>query len=943
MAGGYLGALNQAIRVQLVDATHFTWGYDNASPLYRVRVTSTGGARRLVEMLTTPKDQPHWPLAGQIVEFLPWSAVLSNRTTGGGALDRCEKLAELSGRLARVDSSFNPSTNQFTIAAGDALPVAFGDEWQARADAAQISPVNEAYLYMRVWNRGSDTASPLAIPFVPGTPVPLQNTGLQVTFTGNQRRTDLFWVIGARPETPQVVTPWQLDDGRVPHGTRLYRTPLGIIEWTADGAGNVTGTVVDDCRDTFLPLTKIRSCCRYTVGDGISSVGHFTSIQAAINALPPSGGEVCVLPGTYREAVTISNRIDVTVHGCGRRSRIIPPPGGGNTPVAAGITIIGSRRIQIERLAVIAPVVAAGPAPVQPSAPGIQVNATPLSSELLFEELYIEAGPSSGIQILGGRFVAVLDCELHQRDLAGPFAALFSAADDVLIERNHLTVDGRETAAGGPPNPGQVVAGRGGLQLGGGSERVRVINNLIEGGIGHGITLGHLIQVGGNNPGGIIVWVIDPNDPCDPCNPGDVVIIVIPGDDSHVESAGALYDILIERNRIYDMGLCGVGVVGFFAPETKQMITVVGLTIIGNRIRRCLRRPIAVPPASMTGLVGYGGIAVAAVQDFVVRDNEIADNGPSQLEAVCGIFALQVEGADIDRNHVLRTGAKNSEPAANAKPGMRGGIVLGLALSPPESSLFLAANDLAAVAVARPRPRQLHAARVHDNVVLHPLGRALMINAIGPVSVQGNRLVSQGMPPRGVDIIGSAVWLVNLGVSGEVPLRLLVSLFAGMVQLLTSSGTGTLSLSCAAARTRDPNDALLRPFLPSGKTLFNDNQVTLDLTGTGQALCAAAVFGVSLDDIGFADNQCDADLDDQVLATNILLAALTVRMPDNRISEGWVNAAYSAMTLGFLNATTNNQSTHCIYATAFRADLLVNTGNVALLAGFCPDLCRRAQ
>jgi hypothetical protein len=38
---GFLGAENQAIRVQLTATNRFIWGYDNASPLYRVQVTWT--------------------------------------------------------------------------------------------------------------------------------------------------------------------------------------------------------------------------------------------------------------------------------------------------------------------------------------------------------------------------------------------------------------------------------------------------------------------------------------------------------------------------------------------------------------------------------------------------------------------------------------------------------------------------------------------------------------------------------------------------------------------------------------------------------------------------------------------------------------------------------------------------------------------------------------
>ena len=61
---GYLGAENQAIRVQIVDGTHVTWGFDNGGPLYRVTV---GADNKTVTVQTEPKDQAHWMQAGQTV------------------------------------------------------------------------------------------------------------------------------------------------------------------------------------------------------------------------------------------------------------------------------------------------------------------------------------------------------------------------------------------------------------------------------------------------------------------------------------------------------------------------------------------------------------------------------------------------------------------------------------------------------------------------------------------------------------------------------------------------------------------------------------------------------------------------------------------------------------------------------------------------------------
>src|SRR5690554_315323 len=150
---------------------HFTWGFDNASPYYRVVVRSTPNGL-VVNMKTAPKDQYHWPLAGQVIELLPWSAVLPNN----------EKIAEQVGFMSKVSISYNPDTESFGIAAA-ALPAGFGVEWKNRTDGPALALPAE-FFYLRVWNRGADLASPEKIPFTVGTPAPIGTTGLDVTFNG---------------------------------------------------------------------------------------------------------------------------------------------------------------------------------------------------------------------------------------------------------------------------------------------------------------------------------------------------------------------------------------------------------------------------------------------------------------------------------------------------------------------------------------------------------------------------------------------------------------------------------------------------------------------------------------------------------------------------------------------------------------------------------------
>ena len=105
---GYLGAENQAIRVEISSSNTLLWGYDNASPLYRVQVTKDAQGAEAIYFLTTPKDEVHWPLAHQIIELLPWSAVLPNG----------EKVAETNGGfLTTVSASYDPNTQTIKLTA----------------------------------------------------------------------------------------------------------------------------------------------------------------------------------------------------------------------------------------------------------------------------------------------------------------------------------------------------------------------------------------------------------------------------------------------------------------------------------------------------------------------------------------------------------------------------------------------------------------------------------------------------------------------------------------------------------------------------------------------------------------------------------------------------------------------------------------------------------
>jgi hypothetical protein len=926
VAGGYLGAENQAIRVQLLSNNTFTWGFDNAAPVYRVELTTdSNGVRRRIVMRTEPKDQAHWPLSGQVIELLPWSAGLVNN----------QKLADLRGHLAKVNGSYNPDTREFFIdtpppAPGGAPVRPFGEHWRDRNDVNPPDPVTGdasvltaegQFFYLRVWNRGSDTSSPATMPFVPATPISLAHTGLQITFTGTQFRATDFWIIAARPDSPTVLVPWDFATSRAAHGVRRWLTPLAVIQWTPGSPPS--GIVLHDCRPLFLPLTRIRNCCTYTVGDGTHSHGHFTKIQTAIEALPAEGGRICVLAGVYDESVVIDKRVNIRIHGCGPESRV------------RAITRDG--------------------APL----PAFLISN---STAIVLEDMAIESGPRSAVQIDNARHVTVRGCLIQMRDLPTLWQAIFSCGDDVLIESNVIEVLPLE---GGPPvptlppdlpninapagvntPPDRITLGfatRGGIQLAGGSDRVSILRNIIRGGIWNGITLGSLRAIDSKDPGDTPDTPVS-EDPCDPCAPVDLTEDPNPPDGVRFESAGDLYDIRITGNRISDMGISGIGVVRFFdLANGGDMIGVHGLHITDNFITRCVRRFLAQVSAAMQFFVAYGGIALAKVTDLRILRNEIVANGTRDLEPICGVFAIFVQALQLDDNRILDNGPK-TDPQGTIDPqkGLRGGVHIWMVLPSIEQAV---GSESASISRSL-RGKGIPTCSMRDNIIIAPLGRAVTFFALGQVVVARNRLVTQGTTGRDLDLIAATVLIGNLGLSNEWTLGLIVALLLRLLKLIRKNDDFDfdpcqLAILFGAINPNSPPSfwpPLVRLW-NTGKTLVTENQITLDVPDEPFGFGISSILIFTLDDLGMTDNQCEITSTNVFFYFDALLAGGSVREADNRFSETWMHALLSSLSLGGMNTTTDNQSTHCLFAQAAFPNLLIRKHNLAFVSAFCPGIC----
>jgi len=739
-----------------------------------------------------------------------------------------------------------------------------------------------------------------------------------------------FWTFAVR--AGEIFNPQVLIDHKAPQGIHYHRVPLAVLQWVSNTTVSVP---IEDCRHLFQPLTRLTTCCSYRVGDGMVSWGDFDKIQDAINALPPAGGEVCVLPGEYKENLTIVERKNVTIKGCGKRSRLVAAK---DDPA---IHIKDSQSIRVESLAIFASQKGAGIALEGPDVKGDQGG---LTRDIFLEKLYIEAAQRSAIEAMFAFAVTIRSCDIEMKDEPSDAPGIFLTGDDALIEGNIVRVIAAKVAgvgiAGGQTLDTEgflpVAAGRGGIQIGGTSDRVRIFDNLIQGGQGNGITLGSLAEVSGGVEGTITVYVPGSKgvlDPCDPCKDVDTSKppITVVGNDSQIVSAGALNEIYIERNLIYNMGTNGIGVASFFDLDQKdEFITVDRLTIIGNEIRHCMTRPIADIPQKMLNSMGYGGIALADVDYLVIHDNIIQDNGPSRLFPICGIFVLHGEGIDISRNRILNNGAAGRDPAQNAHPGARGGIYI----------VFAVAPRVPVQPQLQPAPAQngVPAVKIHNNIASSPLGQALIMAALGPVSVLGNQFTTHALIVRADNstFFAATVLILNLGLSNELYFQLLgfMAVTAGQVK---SKDSYTIEGDTLVSPKPGLDDESLGQYLANGNVLFANNQCLLDLVDKVDELAISSILIASLDDVAFENNQCDCDLiPGDFIFSQAVLFGMSLRVTGNRFKEGLLNAWFSAWTLGLLNMTTNNQSTHCLFIRGFMVE---DQPNTVLASAFNPKIC----
>jgi hypothetical protein len=279
----------------------------------------------------------------------------------------------------------------------------------------------------------------------------------------------------------------------------------------------------------------------------------------------------------------------------------------------------------------------------------------------------------------------------------------------------------------------------------------------------------------------------------------------------------------------------------------------------------------------------------------------------------------------LEGNSILENGPR-IQTQQPLEAGPRAGIRVEYAL--PALSLN-SANGISTVETEFP------ALRAHGNIVVAPSGPALAVLAIGYVCVTDNELTCGALDsvpaqsPWPLDRLrsifgGATVFVFNLGLLSE----------------LSAANVDYSNLAQHQAGMAAGQQADTSPDFVSGDILFQSNRVMLNFPDSQQATIYTNVTLFGLADTSMQSNQLIARTGNHPLITNAFAVGVSVRLEGNRCQDRF-DPGFSGVSVGFLNATTDNQGSRCFLAMGV-ATLLVNTGNRSWLdmvvKGACEEL-----
>lgn len=960
---GFLGANNETYRIQLTSPTSYIYGRDNAAPLYRVQVSEVsegdGLGLRKITFLTEPKDVYAQPLSGHAVEIFRWNTFLPNQ----------EKLAEPLGKLITVETDYDPDDSSIVLS--EPLPQEWVD-WFSGDGSDFISDLDDSsankYFYLRLWTGGSGDSDKPDYDIDYGNPNPLGNTGLSLVFTGEGRQGD-HWVVAARPNAPDIVTPWTLLDQAPPMGPVRRIAPLALIKWEQNAATEFVPKV-HDCRERFRKLCKIHTCCKVTVGDGQHSFGDVNSIAEAVELLPEDGGEICLLEGVFSENVVLEDKHNIIIKGCGERT-VWQAADDDDSPV---LTMHRCSNIKIIHLAIVAE----SNSCIHCGDIDTIEDDHSWNEQIVLEKLELHCSDKLAIWATGCYDFAVVDCEVLCHALSRPRSssdapeesfgqdpAIFIIGVNLELISNSIIVDPDIDASSRP---------FGGIQIGGQSRNVVIQGNFIDGGVGNGICLGHLEWIeqesdstpideyevdGAFGYGTKVIITADgcigiPTQPSPPPTDNDAELVPASG--------GEIQNLSIQSNQILNMSLNGIGVCYFFdLSENPDFIGLDNTQITHNTISNCLRGEFEKLPMEQMMFKAIGGIALASCDLLDISNNKIFGNAQSVEVPNCGVFVLHGSGLKINDNQVYNNGASPQNNEYFDPFGRRGGIVIGWCNSPEPSIIvdnpFSGVDGVTANMAQTITPPGYTTLSCQRNFVDCSHGQALKVVALGPTIITNNRFNGAGSSNALLSYFayyfvlspGVTSLFLLLGALGSYnvvdrdninPDYLLLSelfiaaLGGNAVSVFNSAFAEDIFMLSGLT---DPDGGIYKG---GGETLFNDNQVSLRAHNRSSEGNISSVMVSSLDDVSFGNNQLECENDISFVLINGFVSGTSVRVIGNRFQESlWASGGseedsltnlLSAFTFSFvMNTTSNNQATHCYSIN--NLEHLNNSGNPGAL------------
>lgn len=850
-------------------------------------------------------------------------------------------------------------------------------------------------VFFRLWNDIRDISE---FPVGP-EPVELRD-GIRLEFdpsTGVNYRAGDYWTFEVR--AGEIRNPEVLIDTEPPQGIRYHRVPLAILNWDSDRSITYEEGRIDDCREPFQPLTNLQSCCTFSVGDGRQSQGDFNSIEEALEQLPRRGGQICLLPGRHRANVSIVRRENIRISGCGRQSLVYAGP---NQPGEPIFFIQNSSHIQLDHMILCA---SEGTAIRLEDTPGYR----PASQGIVIEHNHIVAGVHAiyiGCDNMqaGKNDIRIAHNAIGMLDKEGGRAAIFSIADEVLIEGNrvalvpvpdpniiysesdlealsvypdnpcadsgpagilrlrradHDDVDRSgtvvhamvrpPTASPAAPPPGVYLA-QGGIQVGDSSERVRVVENEVVGGWGHGVVLGSEVAIDEEELkatryiitveeiekyiAGVIWKEGEPKADIKigfEREDGRIFTDTTNSDGEYgirpMESGHYLVSIITPGYEIIDVerdfdstGEFTRHHIKIVKIELKETFAFLyGISIENNTIY----------DMGSSGIGSYDFLDAendnfkVEIEELTINDNTI-ENYAQQVPAEIpeskirkigfgGIALSHCERTFIKGNILENNQLTNVDPVSGIfiryadKLEIAGNSILNKKKVDGDLSQFPKRGVRSGIFIGMCTASAggSFALKVTDNTVAQFMGQALVAAAAGPVKVLGNIFTAEGISVAAntATPFAGAVHIRNLGKSKNLYNLLFSSkLFPG------------INLSNL---DQSPWIAVLPYgyYFPPGNVEFDNNQTTLDLQSMKPEYAYCSQIIESWDDISFNANQSDCYFALDFLLANTILFGITARSSNNRFKESLLYAFLSLFSFALVNTNTDNQGTHCMAAT----------------------------